>query len=133
MTETNKDTPPVRVLLADDSGVVLRAVSRLLESRSEVLLVGASGNFEETVRLAGELRPDVIVLDLRMAQKASGDALRFKAQLPSVRVVAITAAAVDESETRALARQIEADTLIDKMNLDEELIPTIVRLGTQQR
>jgi two-component system, chemotaxis family, protein-glutamate methylesterase/glutaminase len=123
----------VRVLLGDDSGVMLRAVSRLLESRPEVDLVGVCGNFEETVRLADELQPDVIVLDLRMAQKVDGDALRFKVQHPSVRVLAITAGGVDESEARALASQIQADTLMDKMTLDEQLIPTILRLGTQSR
>lgn len=44
---------------------------------------------------------------------ADGDASRFKTKHPLVRVVAITAAAVDDSETRALTRQIDADTLID--------------------
>jgi hypothetical protein len=47
----------VRGLLADESGVILRGVSRLLES--EIQLVGACGEVEETERLAEELQPDV--------------------------------------------------------------------------
>ena len=130
---TLTETPQIRVLLADDSGVMLRAVSRLLNAHPQVSLVGAAGNFEEIVRLADELQPQVIVLDLRMAQKAHGDALRLKAQQNGLLILAITASDVLGEESVDLAAAIGADRLLDKMDLDERLIPTIIELAGSVR
>jgi chemotaxis response regulator CheB len=123
----------IRVLLADDSGVILRAVSRLLNAHPGVSLVGAARNFEEVVRLADELQPQVIILDLRMAQKVDGDALRLKAQQHGLLMLAITAADVLGEDSVDLAAAIGADRLLDKMDLDERLIPTIMELAGTTR
>ena len=123
--------PQIRVLLADDSGVMLRAISRLLDVTPEVALVGVVGNFEEAVQLADELQPQIVILDLRMAQKANADALRLKAQQRGLRLLAITAANVNDDESIALASAIGADKLLDKMRLDEELIPAIQELAAK--
>lgn len=53
-----------RVLLADDHPAVLKAVTRLLTPRFDV--VGAAGDGLEALRLATELHPDAVVLDLSM-------------------------------------------------------------------
>jgi chemotaxis response regulator CheB len=129
MTPRTDSLPQVRVLLADDSGVMLHAVSRLLNVTPEVALVAAAKDFEEAVRLADELRPQVLILDLRMAQKVNADALRFKAQQLGLRMLAITATSTEDEESVALAEAIGADKLLDKMKLDEELIPTILKLA----
>jgi chemotaxis response regulator CheB len=126
---TSAPHPQIRVLLADDSGVMLRAVSRLLNAHPQVSLVGAAENFEEVVRLADELHPQIIILDLRMAQKAHGDALRLKAQQHGLLMLAITASDILTEESVDLAASIGADRLLDKMDLDERLIPTILELA----
>jgi chemotaxis response regulator CheB len=131
MTKVNEVNPQVRVLLADDSGIMLRAISRLLDVTPEVALVGVAGDFEEAVRLADELQPQIVILDLRMAQKANADALRLKAQQRGLRLLAITAASVEDDESIALATAIGADKLLDKMRLDAELIPAILELGAR--
>ena len=133
MTEPNDSGKQVKVLLADDSSVMLRAVTRLLSDCPEVKIVGAAEEFETVVQLAAELKPDVVIIDLRMAHKARADALRLKAQQANLQVLAITASAVDDKETRALARRIEADKLLDKMKLSEELIPSILQLARRNR
>jgi DNA-binding NarL/FixJ family response regulator len=114
-----------------NSGIVLRAITRLLDVTPEVALVGVVGDFEEAVRLADELQPQIVILDLRMAQKANADALRLKAQQRGLRLLAITAANVNDDESIALANDIGADKLLDKMRLDEELIPAFLELGTK--
>lgn len=119
----------IRVLLADDSGVMLRAVSRLLNEYPQVALVGAAKGFEEAVRLADEHQPHVVVLDLHMAQRAHADPLRLKAQR-GLRLLAITATSVNDAESMALASAIGADKLLDKMELDEKLVPTILALAS---
>ena len=133
MSSTVTASTPIRVLLADDSGVMLRAVSRLLNAHPDVSLVGAAGDFEEVVRLADELQPQIIVLDLRMAQKANADALRLKAQQSGLLMLAITASDILGDESVDLAATIGADRLLDKMDLDDRLIPTIIELAGSVR
>jgi chemotaxis response regulator CheB len=57
----------VKVLLADDSGIILRAMFGLSHSTPQVALVGTAGDFEEAVRLEDQHQPQVVVLDLHMA------------------------------------------------------------------
>jgi chemotaxis response regulator CheB len=124
--------PQVRVLLADDSGIILRAMFRLLHSTPQVALVGAAGDFEEAVRLVDQHQPQVVVLDLHMAQKANADAIRLKARQRGLRLLAITAASVNDDESIVLANDIGADKLLDKMELDEKLVPTILALANAE-
>jgi two-component system, NarL family, invasion response regulator UvrY len=55
-----------RVLLADDHTIVREGLRRLLEDDKEMRVVGEAGDGHETLRMARELRPDVVVMDLSM-------------------------------------------------------------------
>jgi DNA-binding NarL/FixJ family response regulator len=56
----------LKVLIADDHGVVRRGLRLLLEQYSEIEVVGEASNGRDVVRLAGELVPDVILMDVAM-------------------------------------------------------------------
>ena len=57
---------PIRVLLADDSEVVRKAISRLLQSDPEIGLVAEAISYGETEQLTRRLRPQVVVMDIHM-------------------------------------------------------------------
>ena len=59
-------TTSVTVLLADDHALVRRGFRRLLEDDASITVVGEASNGEEAVRLVGELRPQVVVMDSAM-------------------------------------------------------------------
>jgi len=57
---------PIRVLLADDHTVVLEGLRALLAAQGDIAVVGEAQTGRQAVRLAGELLPDVIVIDIAM-------------------------------------------------------------------
>jgi DNA-binding NarL/FixJ family response regulator len=93
----------IRVLLAEDHPVVRAGVESLLAAVEDIEVVGAVGDGEEAVRLAAELEPDVVLIDLSMPRldgiAATG---RIVAARPDARVVVLTAFADRERILGAL-------------------------------
>jgi DNA-binding NarL/FixJ family response regulator len=120
----------IRVLVADDSKIVRKAIRMFLEDRPEVILVGEAESLQEAESKSCELRPDVVVLDLHLAEDGV-EPEQLKAALGGAYVVAITFGA-DEA-AKILAEHIEAQTLLDKGDLSEDLIPAILKLAPVPR
>ena len=59
---------PIRVFLVDDSAVVRRIVSNVLQGESDIRLAGSASNGRQALDLIGEARPDVVVLDVEMPE-----------------------------------------------------------------
>jgi two-component system nitrate/nitrite response regulator NarL len=57
---------PVRVVLIDDHGLCRRGLAELLEHRAGIRVVGATGEPDAALRLVHELKPDLLIMDLRM-------------------------------------------------------------------
>jgi DNA-binding NarL/FixJ family response regulator len=92
-----------RILIADDHNLVAELCKRLLEKDFEV--VGAVADGRALVRAAGELKPDVIVLDIAMPVLNGLDAGRqIKKMLPSVKLVYLTMNPDADVAAEALAR-----------------------------
>ncbi|MDX2707321.1 response regulator transcription factor [Streptomyces sp. NBC_00510] len=68
---------PIRVLLVDDHQVVRRGLRTFLEVQPDIEVVGEAGDGEEGVQRAGELAPDVILMDVRMPGVDGIEALRL--------------------------------------------------------
>jgi DNA-binding NarL/FixJ family response regulator len=60
---------PIKVLLADDSDVLRSAIRRILEDERRIEVIGEAGTFAKTVQMIGDLKPEVLLLDLHMADK----------------------------------------------------------------
>jgi DNA-binding NarL/FixJ family response regulator len=57
---------PVRVLIADDQALVRAGLATLLDSQPDLEVIGQAGDGREAARLARELTPDVVLMDIRM-------------------------------------------------------------------
>jgi DNA-binding NarL/FixJ family response regulator len=92
-------------------------------------MVGQTKTFEEAVRLVRELSPDVVILDLRMTADVSDDNEGIR-QICECWVIAMSVSVDDETD--ALFGKLNADAFIDKMDLGEKLIPTILELAGRE-
>ncbi|HMI52135.1 MAG TPA: response regulator transcription factor [Candidatus Saccharimonadales bacterium] len=80
-----------RVLIVDDHAIIRRGVQGILRSHPEWELCGEAENGQEAVRLAQELRPEVIIMDVSMPGMNGVEATRvIKKQLPEAKVLLLT-------------------------------------------
>jgi CheY-like chemotaxis protein len=98
-----RSSPKVRVLLADDLSDIRLVMRLLLEADGRAEVVGEAVDGAEAVRLAGELRPDAVVLDLRMPGMDGVTALPLiRDASPGTVVVALSALPVGPATDRAI-------------------------------
>jgi DNA-binding NarL/FixJ family response regulator len=91
----------IRVLIADDHPVVREGLTFLLGAQEDIEVVAAAADGEECVREARALRPDVLVVDLRMPNKNGLAAIReILSEQPDARVIVLTGFE-DEQEVHA--------------------------------
>jgi DNA-binding NarL/FixJ family response regulator len=93
----------VRLLLADDHPVVRAGLAGMLGMEPDLEVVGEAGDGEEAVVMARALRPDLVLMDLRMPRLDGADATaRIVAELPGVRVLVLTTYDTDGDILRAV-------------------------------
>jgi DNA-binding NarL/FixJ family response regulator len=118
----------ISVLLADDSDVFRHALRRCFQDQPEIVVVGEASDFSEAVRLAEQVRPDVVLLDLRMKDSHGLDALAASPKLISSGATIVAISFSCDDQAKDLAEQIGAVKLLDKVNLYTDLKSTILAL-----
>ncbi len=115
---------PIRILIADDHPIFRDGLRRLLESETDLAVVGEAADGVETVELARRLHPDILLLDLAMPRMPGLDALRELSQTDiPVRTIVLTALAEREQMLQAL--QLGARAVVLKESATQVLLKSI--------
>jgi DNA-binding NarL/FixJ family response regulator len=118
----------MRILLADDHAVVRRGLQMVLSLEPDFIIVGEASSSAEAVALAERLRPDLVLMDLKMPGLDGASATRaIKQSRPETRVLILTGVTVDEQIARAL--EAGADGYVLKEISPEELVHAIRMVG----
>jgi chemotaxis response regulator CheB len=125
------DRVPIKVLLADDSYIMRRAIRGLLEDTPDIEVVGEGSNFGEMVQMTTEFKPQVIVMDLNMKNDAMTIA-DVKPHLDRCDAGVIAISFLNDEIARTLADAFGAVTSLDKLELTDELIPTIKKFASPE-
>jgi len=121
----------IGVLLVDDRPTVRRGLRMWLEIEPDVSVVGEAADGEEAVSLAEKLRPDVVLMDVKMPGVDGIEATgKLQAVDPCIAVVILSL--YDDTDTRVRARNAGAAAFVAKHRMKPELLVTIRRLTLTQ-
>ncbi len=113
-----------RVLLVDDHEIMRDGLCEVLQRAGGFEVVGQAGDGAAAVKIAQELKPEVIIMDVMMPLKNGIDACREIAEtLPDTRVLILTAASAEDAVVEAVAAG--ATGYLQKYSGKEELLRTV--------
>lgn len=112
---------PLRLLVVDDHEVVRQGLVALLDRREEFQVVAEAGTVAEAIESARRVRPDIVVMDVRLPDGSGVEACReIRAEMPSTRVIILTSypdedavlSAIVAGASGYLLKQIRARDLV---------------------
>ena len=94
----------IRVMIVDDHSIVRVGLKQVLDQSGEFEVVGEAADGEEAVRVAADVSPDVVVMDVMMPKKDGVEACReIMESAPETRVVMLTASTAEDAIVEAVA------------------------------
>jgi DNA-binding NarL/FixJ family response regulator len=126
----------MRILIADDSQLLRRAVRGLLAAQPAWEICGEAADSPEALEKARKLRPDVVLLDINMPSGSGLETARvIRADIPEIKILMMSLH--DPKQFLPTALQAGADGCVDKAQLSNDLVEAIKKLtrpaaGTRQ-
>lgn len=123
----------IRVLVVDDHPAFRLGIAALVETQPDMVLVGEAGSGTEVVDVYRRVRPDVVLMDLRLPGMSGVEAIMaLQKEFPESRVIVLTTYDADEDIYRAL--QAGAKSYLLKDTPKEQIVAMIraVHAGVQQ-
>jgi DNA-binding NarL/FixJ family response regulator len=110
----------VSVVVADDNGLFRSALDAILAAEASIVVVGRATDGEEAIRMASELRPDVVLMDLSMPVLDGFLATqRIQEQAPRTRVLVLTGSPersdVERAEAAGAAGYVTKDRIASEL------------------
>jgi DNA-binding NarL/FixJ family response regulator len=122
----------IRVVIVDDHPVVRLGLRTMLESEEGMSVVGMAGTAAEAIAIVGQLRPDVVLMDLRMPEMDGTEAIAALRRVDSaVRVLVLTNYESDEFISKAL--QAGALGYLLKNTPQEEIVRAVEKVARNER
>jgi DNA-binding NarL/FixJ family response regulator len=117
-----------RTLIVDDDASFRRRVKEILACEPDIEVVGEAADGQEAILKARELRPDLVLMDVRMPGMSGVHATRqLKGEMPGLKVIIL--AVFDLQEYREAAMASGASGYVIKKFLLKELLPAIRGVG----
>lgn len=118
----------IKVLIVDDHELIRSGINRLLADADDITVVGEAENGEEGIKLARQLQPDVVLMDINMPGVGGVEATRkILATNPATRVIVVTV--FDEEPFPSRMLQIGASGYITKGAGFDELLKAIYQVN----
>ncbi len=114
----------IRVVIADDTDLAREGMRRILSSETDIAIIGEGESIHETIRIVRDLRPDVLLLDLKWfgdEQAGIGAIKRLRLEAPDTKIIAITVYAHLMEKARnagavsAVGKEVPKRQLIDEI------------------
>ena len=93
----------ITVLVADDHAMVRTGIARMLDDADDISVIAEAANGEEAIQRCRELRPDIVLMDIRMPGMGGLEATRKLQQVaPDTRIIAVSACEQEPMPSRLL-------------------------------
>lgn len=122
--QPNDGNDPIRVLIVEDHRVVAEGLAALINYQTDMKVVGNVGSVSESASVAGELNPDVVLLDFRLPDGTAPDAAAaIRSICPAAKMIFLTRE--DSDAARFAAVQSGASAFIHKSRAAAEVVAAI--------
>ncbi len=116
--------PPLKIMLVDDHAVMRQGLAMLLSNYDDIQVIGEASDGKEAVKLAREINPDIILMDISMPVMNGIEATRIiNAEMPNIRIIGLSM--FDPADQAEEIRQAGASQYLKKHGDKHELLSTI--------
>lgn len=114
----------ITVMIVDDHAMVRKGLRMLLESQTDIQIVGEAGTVQEAIEVGARVKPQIVTLDLSMPGPSGVASVeRLRAAIPNVRIIVVTMH--DDPAYVRSAIAMGASGYVNKSAADTELIAAI--------